>query len=212
MRIIYQLIITYNFLVMGRYPDDIVDRLWWRFEDNATYITQTSETVDTSTISDPVPEDVMQTNFVSDSGLIITDVSQASDVLTTSTVSGLHSYCVTLWFAELDPRVYASGQRVFDLTVNNEPFYTGLDIYNEASGLYKTVEIHTKTDRALGPYQDSIIIQAQSTPNSTYSPTMAGYEVLQLFDNAMNATAPTPSSDGILTTPHSHQDPVLRSH
>ena len=139
------------------------------------------------------PIDVVQTSFVA--GLITFNITRASSVLTTSTMAGSHKYFLAMFFAEIDPRVNASGQRVFDITVNGDLFAQGVDIYTDASGMYKGLEYYTNTSVPLGPYSDNIIIESKARSTSIYPASIAGIEVLQLFDNPMNATTPTSSND-----------------
>jgi hypothetical protein len=102
-----------------------------------------------------------------------------------------HRYYMALFFAEVDPRVNASGLRVFDITLNGEYFYRGLDVYKGAGGLYAAYEIYSPNP--LGPYS-SILVNATGTPSSVFSPFIAGAEILQLLDDPM--APPTSPVDG----------------
>jgi hypothetical protein len=103
-----------------------------------------------------------------------------------------HSYYVVLFFAEIDPRVNASGLRVFDLTINGGNFYPGLDVYKGAGGLYGSYEIYSPNP--LGPYP-SIMINGTGSQGSIFPPFIAGTEILQLLDDPM--APPTSATDGI---------------
>ena len=112
------------------------------------------------------------------------------------TMEGNHKYYMALFFAEIDSRVNASGQRVLDVTLNGDPFAEDLDIYAfDNQGLYNGLEVYSVTPS--GPYSDNIIIEAKPKSNSSYPASIAGVEVFQLFDNPMNATTPTSSSSGM---------------
>ena len=103
---------------------------------------------------------------------------------------------------------------VFDVTVNGDPFAEGMDIYAfNNPGLYQGLEHYTNTSRPLGPYLDSIKIEATAKSNSSYPASIAGVEVLQLFDNPMNATTPTSSSDGMYSCiPQADHIPAKYNH
>jgi hypothetical protein len=108
-----------------------------------------------------------------------------------ATVEGSpHTYYIALFFAEVDPRVNASGLRVFDVTINGESFSQGVDIFNQV-GLEATYEIYTPS--ALGPYS-SIVINGTSNSTSVFPPFIAGAEILQLLDDPI--APPTDSVDG----------------
>ena len=184
-----------------RYPDDTIDRFWWRYANEPTNVIQTTQDVRVN-IDDSPPDAVLQTNFVARN--ITVNLTRASNVLSTSTMAGRHKYYVALFLAEIDPRVNASGQRVFDVTVNGNTFKKDVDIYANIS-LYRGIEYHTKTSIPMGPISNNIIIEARAKSNSSYPASIAGVEVLQLFDNPMNATTPTSSSDGMYNFHSTHR-------
>ena len=84
--------------------------------------------------------------------------------------------------------------RVFHITVNDEVFADVVDIYKQV-GSYTAYEIYNSTNKPLGPYRDNLIFKADASPTSKYLPTLAAAEILQLFDNPMNATIPTADVD-----------------
>ena len=176
-----------------RYPGDPMDRFWVRYSDAPTTAIQTGHDVGLNNMPDDPPLTVMQTSFYEPNFTV--SITALADVLTTSTVAGSHKYYIAYFFAEVDERVNASGQRVFDITVNGDLFAQGVDIYTDASGMYKGLEYYTNTSVPLGPYSDNIIIESKARSTSIYPASIAGIEVLQLFDNPMNATTPTSSND-----------------
>ena len=91
-------------------------------------------------------------------------------------------YYLALFFAEIDPRVNASGLRVFDVTINGSPFYRNFDVYANV-GQYTVSELYSS--KQLGPYTDHVLINATSTPSSVYPPFIAALEILQVLDNPM---------------------------
>ena len=184
-----------------RYPDDTIDRFWWRLTNDRNSVIQTTQDVGVNKIADYPPMAVMQTSVIGRD--ITVDFSEFPDVLTTSTMAGRHKYYMALFYAEIDPRVNDSGQRVFDVTVNGNTFKKDVDIYANIS-LYRGIEYHTKTSIPMGPISNNIIIEARAKSNSSYPASIAGVEVLQLFDNPMNATTPTSSSDGMYNFHSTH--------
>ena len=115
-------------------------------------------------------------------------------MLTASTVTGKHMYYMAFWFVELDPRVDAPGLRVFNLSSNGYLLVSGIDIFNSVKALYTAYQLYSSSP--YGPYEDNVFIEAYTTPTSLYPASIAGVEVLQLFENPMNATTPTSSLDG----------------
>ena len=96
-----------------------------------------------------------------------------------------YNYMVSLFFVELDPRVNASGLRVFDATINGSPLLRGIDVYASA-GADNAYEIMSDAQKPFGPYADPVlIINLTSTPSSQYPPSIAAAEILQLFDEIM---------------------------
>ena len=176
---------------MGRYPNDTIDRFWWRTEDAVEDIQATSALVDISGIPDLPPRAVMQNNHVGRNGSIVYRIN-------TSTFSDGSTYYVLLCFVELDPRVNATGLRVFDLSINGISLSNGLDIYqrvglNRGYVIYANISLVTKANGGL--------VEARSTPTSLYPPTIAGVEILQLLDNTTtNSYSPTSSKDGTNST------------
>ena len=160
--------------------------------DGQSNVMHTALNVRVNNMLDDPPMAVMQTSFNS-TGFTV-NFSNAFNVLTVSTIAGSHKYFV----AEIHPRVNASGERVFDVTVNGNSFVEGVDIYAQAGGLYQGFEQYSK--EPLGPYSDNIILGVKAKSYSSYPASIAGVEVLQLFDNPMNATTPTSTSDGIMYT------------
>ena len=128
------------------------------------------------------PISVVQTSYVatSNAGFYLN--------LTYNLAGTSYQYYVALYFAEVDPRVNASGLRVFDVWINGKLFYAGIDVYKEVR-LYAVSEIYTISP--VGPYSDYILINVTSASSSVYPPFIAAAEVLQLFDNPM---APATSS------------------
>ena len=177
----------------SRYPDDILDRLWWRGMDPTSNVYATDRSV-TIRNSDLPPQKVMSSNYLEDAYGYSLDMSSDSRILTTSTLKGSHYYYLMAWFAEIDPNVNASGQRVFSLMVNGDKGYKSLDIFGRV-GSFSSFEIYTGSDLPLGPYTDKFIIRGNSTFIISYPPTLAAVELLQRFDNRMDVQ-PTSSTDG----------------
>ena len=177
----------------SRYPNDSLDRFWWRSMAQPGNANITSQPVNVNSILDLPPEAVLQTNFIGSNLGYFYNVSD-QNVLTTSTVTGKHSYCLSFWFVELDTRVEAAGQRVFNLTSNGYLLLSGIDIFASVKALYTTYQLYSSSP--YGPYEDELVIEAYTAPTSLYPPSIAGAEILQLFDNPMNGTAPTSTSDG----------------
>ena len=163
-----------------RYPDDTLDRLWYTEKTGPT--NQTSLMI-VDRLADSLPLPVVQTSYAAPTaaGFFV----NFTDGLDTTTS---YYYYLALFFAEIDPRVNASGLRVFDVTINESPFYPGYDVYAEV-GQYTVSEIYSS--RQLGPYTDHVLINFTSTPTSVYPPFISAAEILQLFDNPM---VPTTSS------------------
>ena len=122
------------------------------------------------------PVSVVQTSYVAPS-------NAGFSYIQTDNLAGTSYRCyLELYFAELDSRVNASGLRVFDIAINGDSYFTGLDVYdkvgpNRAFGLY--------SPKPQGPYSDHLLINVTSTPSSVYPPFIAAAEILQLFDNPM---------------------------
>jgi hypothetical protein len=135
---------------------------------------------------DYVPVAVVQTSYVARS------ISGWHYQPTLAADSRPHKYFLALLFAEIDPRVNAPGQRVFDLTLNGITVYQGFDVYSESKGLYVAREIYAV--EPYGPYS-SIVINATGTTTSLFPPFLAGLEILQLLDDPM--APPTSATDGI---------------
>ena len=180
-----------------RYPGDPMDRFWVRYSDAPTTAIQTGHDVGLNNMPDDPPLTVMQTSFYEPNFTV--SITALADVLTTSTVAGSHKYYIAYFFAEVDERVNASGQRVFNITVNDDLFVNGMDIYDQAPGLYNGLQHNT-----VATYSNDIIIVATTGSNSLYPASIAGFEVLQLFDNPMNATTPTSASDGMYNFHSTH--------
>ena len=76
----------YNLFEWGfRYPNDTIDRFWWRIADERTNVMQTARDVGVNNMLDYPPMAVMQTSFIATD--ITVDIAKASNVLTTSTTS-----------------------------------------------------------------------------------------------------------------------------
>ena len=181
-------------LMCNRYPSDTIDRFWWRFENAADNAKGTNETVNVdNNLIDLVPEAVMRTNYEGDNKGYTFNIS-SRPISTAAALSGTHRYYVGLWLVEFE-NLLQDNLRVFNITINDKLFATGIDLHKVASPAYTAAEVYSKTDESLGPYDGSVIIKA-IPPLSIDNPTLAAGEVLQLFDNAINATTPTFSPDG----------------
>jgi hypothetical protein len=132
-----------------------------------------------------VPLPVVQTSFVADS---IASGWSYKPALATDSLP--HSYYIVLFFAEVDPRVNASGLRVFNIDINGVNFYRALDVFARA-GLYFTDRIYS-----VNPYgrNSSVVINMTPTPSSMFPPFIAGAEILQLLDDPV--APPTSPVDG----------------
>ena len=92
-----------------RYPNDAIDRFWWRLKYDASNIAASSETIrlDQGPYDHP-PDKVMKTNFVTNTtGFTFSPSNVVPEVWTISTVQGSHYYFVVLGFVELYPNVTA---------------------------------------------------------------------------------------------------------
>jgi hypothetical protein len=98
-------------------------------------------------------------------------------------------YHVGLFFAEIDPRVNASGLRVFDVSVNGNLFLSNVDVF-ATSGPYSGVEIYSPSPLSQ-PNPGHFIVTIASTTTSVFPPFIAGAEILQLFPSTI---APATSS------------------
>jgi hypothetical protein len=172
-----------------RYPDDTLDRLWYVTSSTGANANRTSNAVVTGKYREYVPVSVVQTSFVADS--ILNGWSYKTG-LAADNLS--HSYYVVLFFAEVDPRVNASGLRVFDISINGKNFFQGLDVYDLA-GLYNAYQVYTINPR--GPFS-SVVINVTGNPTSAFPPFIAGAEILQLLDDPM--ALPTSPFDGQSTS------------
>jgi hypothetical protein len=171
---------------MCRYPNDTLDRLWDAKYSTGANAIRTSEPVVLAGYNEYVPVSVVQTSFVADS---IASGWSYKPALATDSLP--HSYYVVLFFAEIDKSVNASGQRVFNITINGNNFSQGLDVYNQAHGPDVTFTIYSPNP--LGPYS-SIVINATGSQGSIFPPFIAGAEILQLLDDPM--APPTHPVDG----------------
>ena len=176
----------------NRYPSDTIDRFWWRFANAEDNVDGTNETVTVKGSVDLVPEVVMQTNYQGD-GYSFNISSRP--ISTAVALSGSHRYYVGLWFVQFTD-LQQAGLLKFNVTINGILFSAGVDLFTLSNPIYTAAEIFSPTDESLGPYSDSIIIKALRQLGTLKVPTLAAGEVLQLFDDAMNATAPTSSYDG----------------
>jgi hypothetical protein len=156
-----------------RYPDDTLDRLWDAKYSTGANAIRTSNTVTGTDSDEYVPVSVVQTSFVADS---IANFWSYKPALAAD--GRPHSYYAVLFFAEVDPRVNASGRRVLDITINGRNFFQGLDVYDQA-GLDNSYEIYSPNP--LGPYS-SVVVNVTGTPTSVFPPFIAGTEILQLLD------------------------------
>ena len=75
-------------------------------------MTQTDLDVGVNDVLEYPPMAVMQTSFIGTD--ITVDLTEAHNVLTTSTMAGSHKYYMAMFYAEIDPHINASGQRVFE--------------------------------------------------------------------------------------------------
>ena len=158
---------------MHRYPNDTLDRLW--FTDTTAPTNQTSQAVVVAGLADSPPVSVVQTNFMA---------TTAAGLYYNRSLLGStpYKYCVALYFAELDPNVNASGQRVFDISINGNAFGKGIDVYADV-GLYRVDEVYSSYP--LGPFSDYVLIQLTSAAGSVLPPFIAALELFQLFQNPM---------------------------
>jgi hypothetical protein len=135
----------------------------------------------------PIP--MLQTSLMASTaaGLyhnVSTNVPEASEVP--------NRYHVGLFFAEIDPRVNASGLRVFDVSINKNPFLSNADVFAKV-GLYTGYEIYSPSPVSQ-PNPGHFLVNITSTATSTFPPFIAGVEILQLFSSTI---APgTSSIDG----------------
>ena len=145
---------------------------------------QTSQAVVVAGVADSPPVSVLQTSFVAPSaaGLYYNR--------STHPEGSAYKYHIALYFAELDPRVNASGLRVFDVSINGKSFSKGIDVY-AVVGLYAVCEIYSTVP--VGPFSDYVLINLTSTAGSLFPPFIAAAEILQLVQNPM--VPPTSSVD-----------------
>ena len=162
-----------------------------RTDDAAEDIQAASAPVNISEIPDLPPQAVMQTNHIGRNGSIVHRIN-------ISTFSDGSTYYVLLCFVELDPRVNATGLRVFNLSINGVSLSYGLDIYQRV-GLNRGYVIYANI--SLVTNANVMLVEARSAPTSLYPPTIAGVEILQLLDGATtNSYNATSSNDGTNST------------
>ena len=137
---------------------------------------RTSDPVGVAGLPDSPPLSVVQTSWTgTDKSLLVYNLS--------TTPPGIaYRYYISLFFAELDPNVNASGLRVFDGTVNGNLLFQGLDVYEQV-GQYGVIESYSSAP--FGPYADYVVINLTSTASSVYPPSIAAAEIIRLFDNPM---------------------------
>jgi hypothetical protein len=167
-----------------RYPDDTLDRLWDVPSSTGANAIRTSEVIAGATFIEYVPLPVVQTSLVADS------IANGWSYKPALADSLPHRYYVMLFFAEIDPKVNASGLRVFDISINGDNFSPGVDVYKKMTPYYS---YRIYRENPLGPYS-SIVISLTGTPTSVFPPFIAGAEILQLLDDPM--AAPTSPVDG----------------
>ena len=159
-----------------------MDRVWFTFVDSPT--NRTSDPVGVAGLPDSPPLSVVQTSWTgTDKSLLVYNLS--------TTPPGIaYRYYISLFFAELDPNVNASGLRVFDVSINGKSFSKGIDVY-AVVGLYAVCEIYSTVP--VGPFSDYVLINLTSTAGSLFPPFIAAAEILQLVQNPM--VPPTSSVD-----------------
>lgn len=93
-------------------------------------------------------------------------------------------YALWLHFAEIDPSVQASGQRVFDVSINNQIVLPGLDIFDMAGGAFAAYDWHYTAKNLTGSTVSVALLRKIGTP------TICGLELYALLpsDFATNAT------------------------
>ena len=139
-------------------------------------------------LADSPPVPVLQTSYAAPTAAgFFVNLTAGLDTTTS------YNYYLALFFAEIDPRVNASGLRVFDVTINGSPFFQDFDVYAKV-GLYTAFELYSS--KQLGPYTNHLLINATPTATSVYPPFISAAEILQLFDNPM--VPPTSSVDSKL--------------
>mgnify|MGYP000686321859 CR=1 FL=1 len=134
-----------------------------------------SNTVDVSSMTDHVPMVVMQSNVMANT---------TSGLQYNFSIPGKHLYSINLFFAELDPEIGVG--RVFDISVNGATTLANVDIFNLTNGRYRPYTIYTGT--AFGPYVDYVLITLKPSLSSSYLPSLAALEAMQVFDNPMIAS------------------------
>ncbi|KAI5063543.1 hypothetical protein GOP47_0022090 [Adiantum capillus-veneris] len=100
-----------------RYPSDPLDRIWLAYTSEAGDVNTTEATIDTDQIDKP-PAQILQTAFMGKPYVTLNYTNLDPNV----------KYLAELYFAEIDPAVNASGQRVFNIFANGDLVTTLGDI------------------------------------------------------------------------------------
>jgi hypothetical protein len=182
-------------MIESRFPDDSLDRFWFTLGASIGEVSNvTTSTIDMEyTQLEYLPMKVMQSNIVA---------TTRAGLLYNLTLPGSHRYFFSIFIVELDPRV-KSGDRVFDVQFNGRLVISNIDISNSSNGKPYVLDQYYAT-KPLGPYVDYLAITFTPAASSTYLPSLAALEVMQLFDNPM--VSPSSSNDGncIYNFPHYH--------
>ncbi|MCO5592916.1 hypothetical protein L7F22_046927 [Adiantum nelumboides] len=152
------------------------------FIDSVESIT-TNKSVASSTSANRPPERIVQSAFLSSSGIIIP-------------LSGLvgRPYVVVLDFAEIDPNVTASGQRTFNVEVNGVLSNRDgpIDVFARAGGAYDATS-YTFYVQPSSPDGD-LFFNFSATANSRFAPFVTAYEFFR--ENNVSSTTFSFQDDG----------------
>ncbi|KAH7285345.1 hypothetical protein KP509_33G024200 [Ceratopteris richardii] len=151
---------------------DIYDRIWEADTDGTLVFT--NQSIVSNVTTDEVPIPVMQTAR-----------SDAESINLQFQVTPQSWYFYCAYYAELDPHVIASGQRIFDSVVSNKTTQISetYDIFG-ASGQYSTFLAYQKS----GIYVDTpaLNFDMKKTTMSLNGPLINAFEVFMTFDKDLS--------------------------
>ncbi|KAL9461143.1 hypothetical protein AB3S75_004189 [Citrus x aurantiifolia] len=149
-----------------RYPDDPFDRIWIPKlrPEPTTYSTSFTTNISDNNAKVTVPLQVLQT--------ALTDPNRLT-FLHTDLDSGDYNYTLILYFLELNDSVKSSGQRVFDILINNERKKKKFDILAQGSN-YAKLALNVTANGSLNLTLVNVL------NGSVFGPICNAYEILQV--------------------------------
>lgn len=149
-----------------RYPDDPFDRIWIPKlrPEPTTYSTSFTTNISDNNAKVTVPLQVLQT--------ALTDPNRLT-FLHTDLDSGDYNYTLILYFLELNDSVKSSGQRVFDILINNERKKEKFDILAQGFN-YAKLALNVTANGSLNLTLVNVL------NGSVFGPICNAYEILQV--------------------------------